>query len=497
MALLITLSAGFAAVPVLAAHQKTYVTAATDKGKIRGCRENGIDSYKGIPYAKPPIGKLRWKSPQPAEAWSGVKDCTRYGPSGIQDDQKVAEPYTEEFVIDTKAGYSEDCLNLNVWTKNDGQKNKPVIVYIHGGAFVSGGSSCEVYKGNGLAGKDAVFVSLNYRLGLFGFYANPELSKESADGTSGNYALQDILLGLQWVKRNAETFGGDGSNITLIGQSAGACLTELLAASPKARGLISKAVILSYPQYGSTCTPLKTAETRGKAAAGGESIEKLRNLSSQEALSKLGRYWFPIQDGSIVTGSTKTSYSQGTANDIPIIYGSVPGDILFVLGGVTSHDPKEKLMAASVIPGLLDQPNAITDRERNTLMTLYLSAAAARNKTLKSHTYIVFFSHVLPGPKSAENGAFHTSDVPYWLNNLVDSRKDYWTAEDRTIADRMSDYLLQFARNGNPNGAGIPGWDPYSGKFTFLLIESAETMKMADIKNQNYWQNIVRERIEG
>lgn len=495
MAMLMMLSTAFCATSVWAAKKET-ITIKTDKGEIRGYRDNDLDIYKGIPYAKPPVGNRRWRAPEPMDSWEGIKDCTKFSASCMQDKQKAEEPYTQEFVIDDSTGYSEDCLYLNVWSKNDHKKKKPVIVYVHGGAFVSGGSSCEAYKGDGLAGKDAVYISLNYRLGPFGFYAHPELSKESPDGVSGNYGLQDILLALQWVKKNAEVFGGDSSNVTLIGQSAGACLTELAAISPKAKGLVQKAVILSYPQYSFQNFTLSLAETLGKVSAGDTSVEELRKIPDTELIEKLGSFWMPVKDGLFVPKNTKEAYLDGTANDIPVIYSSVPGDIAFSLFGVTGHSMKEKVMALSVIPGLLDKPNEITDQERNTLMTDYLCSAAAREKTMRSKTYIVYFSHVLPGPKSAENGAFHTSDVPYWLDNLVSSRNGYWSTEDKKLADLMSDYIISFAKTGNPNSRGSVHWNPYSGTFTFLSIEGADKIGMLSVDDQSYWENTVRERVE-
>ena len=479
----------------------TRVTVSTDKGTIAGIRENGIDIFKGIPYAKPPVGKLRWKAPQPVKAWTGVKECTTFSANAMQNDQVTDETYSEEFIVDTSLGYSEDCLYLNVWSKDDGRKNKPVIVYIHGGGFAAGGASCEVYDGVGIAEKGTVFVNFNYRLGAMGFYTNTELTEESENGTSGNYALLDMIAALKWVKHNAASFGGDASNITVVGQSAGACCTELLAASPKAKGLFQKAVVLSFPQIKHAYRSLEDANENGDKLAQGKSLNELRSMSAKDVMAQFkseGKlYWSPIRDGKIVKSKTRTSYLKGTANDIPILYCSVPGDNymgdgigLITPGSLTNKLGDLGTIAASAGSELL---NTLSEDDvtlsRDLLMANYYTSARARTTTLSAKTYLAYFDYVMPGPNSERVGAFHTSDVPYWLNHLSDKRSSYWTEADRRLADTMSSYLVNFARTGNPNGTGLPRWNAFDGSFAFQNMTTGGTVKTVAPDEQQLWEN--------
>ncbi len=476
------------------ANKKETVTVRTDKGTIRGYRENGINIFKGVPYAKPPVGSRRWKSPEAMDSWSGVKDCTKYRSNAIQQDQKTDATFTEEFIIDTSLGYSEDCLYLNVWSKNDQKTEKPIIVYVHGGGFMAGGASCEVYEGDGLAEKGAVYVNLNYRLGLMGFFSHPDLSNESSTGTSGNYALQDILAALKWIRTNAKAFGGDANNITLVGQSAGSCLTELLACSAKTKGLIKQAVCLSYPQINMTYKSLSTAEEQGKDAAGDATLKELRAMSAEEAMTELGNTYYPIRDGKIVKSKTKTSYLKGTANDIPVLYSSVTKDAALTFLGAFNGTTQEIVMSLAATPGMLIPDAKSKYYTRNVLMANYAASAEARSSTLRSNSYIAYMSYVMPGPDSENQGAFHTSDVPYWLNHLSSKRSAYWTDTDRNLADRMSSYLMNFARTGDPNGKGLTNWPAYDGTFSFLEIGKSGKATMKTPNYQDFWNAYIREK---
>lgn len=221
-------------------------TVSTNAGPISGIEKEGIQIFKGIPFAAPPVGDLRWKAPQPVKPWKEVKQCIAFGPSPVQPPPFPFMCWSEEYLI-PKEPISEDCLYLNVWAPKiaDSKKSsikKAVLVYIYGGGFVSGGAGCDIYDGTAMAKKDIVFVSINYRVGVFGFLAHPALSNESDKKTSGNYALLDMVAALKWVHDNIENFGGDPNRVTIAGQSAGAFAVNFLAASPLTKGLIHGAI---------------------------------------------------------------------------------------------------------------------------------------------------------------------------------------------------------------------------------------------------------------
>lgn len=470
-------------------------------GRVRGhLVENGeVAEYKGIPYAAPPIGENRWRDPQPVENWDGVNECTEFSASAMQTEQFATDEYTEEFIIDTSKGYSEDCLYLNVWTKADNSCNKPVIVYIHGGGFLAGGASCEVYTGKDIAKKDVVFVSINYRLGIFGFFANEELNEESPLGVSGNYAILDMIAALEWVKNNISQFGGNPENVTIMGQSAGACATELLTISPLAKGLFNKAVILSYPQTGNTYASLKNRETYSRLMTKGKSIEELRKMDAQTVLDDYGSLiWFPCIDGKIIPCSTIEAYKQGIQNDVDVITNVVDeGDSLFGIGfglldGVISaFSPNVKFtskimylpkMLVSLIKNYSVKKLGDFTYDRLYASQYFLAKARSVNGTGK--TYISHFSYIMPG--GIDKG-FHTSDVPYWLNHLSDNRKDAWTETDVKVADTMSSYLVNFAETGNPNGDNLPIWNEYSGAFEMQVFASDGAITKESCFAPDFW----------
>src|SRR5882724_3223563 len=246
--------------------------SAFDKIKITGGEISGtvnstgdVHIFRGVPFAAPPVGSLRWKAPQPVVSWSGVKACDKFGASPMQPKPAAFSMWTEEFLI-PKEPISEDCLNLNVWTGASSAKEKrPVIVWIYGGGFSSGGSACPIYDGEAMAKKGIVFVSINYRVGIFGFFAHPELTKESGYNASGNYAILDQLAALRWVKSNIAAFGGDAGNVTIAGQSAGSISVNILVASPLGKDLFQKAIGESGASFSNPLTTLAKAEEAGEA----------------------------------------------------------------------------------------------------------------------------------------------------------------------------------------------------------------------------------------
>jgi para-nitrobenzyl esterase len=238
----------------------------TQAGRVAGTTNAGGDVriFRGIPFAAPPVGALRWKAPQPVKPWTGVRNCTAFGPSPMQNDPAPFSMWTEEYLI-PKDPIDEDCLYLNVWTgARSAAEKRPVLVWIYGGGFVSGGSAVPIYDGEAMAKKGILFVSINYRVGVFGFFAHPELTRESGRGASGNYGLMDQVAALQWVQQNIAAFGGDPGNVTVAGQSAGAMSVNCLVASPLAKGLFTKAIAHSGASFGRNILTLREAEAGGK-----------------------------------------------------------------------------------------------------------------------------------------------------------------------------------------------------------------------------------------
>lgn len=302
----------------------------TTEGQVKGIRdrENGIVVFKGIPYAASPVGDLRWKTPQTHEKWEGVLECTTFGPAAMQPDPNPFLMWTEEFIAPAEK-MSEDCLYLNIWSKaTSSEEKRPVILYIHGGAFSSGSGAVPIYNGKAMAEKGIVFVTINYRLGIFGFFAHPELTAESPHHASGNYGLLDQVAALKWIAENIKAFGGDPGNVTIAGQSAGAFSVNFLVASPLAKGLFHKAIaesggaVLPTNRFAENQT-LENAEKDGDSLLhklGIKNIAELRAVSAEDLL-KARIYTGPIVDGYFLPASLYTIFQEGKQNDVPVLTG--------------------------------------------------------------------------------------------------------------------------------------------------------------------------------
>ena len=488
---------------------------SVDGGKITGSlsADKTVAIYKGIPFAAPPVGDLRWKAPQPIVAWDGVKKCTEYSASAIQAKQGPFMFWSTEFIIDTTKGYSEDCLYLNVWTKKESQvKNRPVIVYIHGGANTSGGASCDVYDGEAIAKKNVVYVSINYRVGIFGFLAHPALSSESGDKVSGNYAILDQIAALTWVKNNIAKFGGDPTNVTIAGQSAGSSNVHSLVSSPMAKGLFKNAVAMSFNTLTSNPSTLKQKEDEGTKLFEGKTLKQMRAMSADEVQALSGKFTAATCiDGKVITGSTLANYQDGTANQVNMITGMVDGDSLLfpvISSGAgffssTKAISKEKYEAVikekfgdlaaeclAAYPAASEDALSVynlINKDGSMALQYYLAKARALKSGKK--TYIYNFSHYMPGPQAAEMGAFHTADVPYWLNHFSVLRDDYWAKIDYKLGDQMSSYLVNFAKTGNPNGSGLTRWNAYDGySVTYLELADQISLKVLTDAQASFWK---------
>lgn len=441
-----------------------------------------IMTFKSIPFAAPPVGNLRWRAPQPVVPWKGLHATDKYPPSCIQDIPSANPPWTYEFMPHNAIG--EDCLYLNVFTPARSSAEKlPVFVWIYGGGFRQGGTAVPVYDGEGLAKKGLVVVTVNYRVGVLGFLAYPELTQESPHLTSGNYALLDQIAALNWVRRNIALFGGDPRNVTIAGQSAGGAAVHDLTASPLARGLFQHAIVesggSSVGRGGVSATPesLAAAESDGVRFAeskGAHSLAELRAMSWQKLIEQTpgpSPRFGPIVDGYVLPASFMAVIAEGKQNDVPTLTGSTLGELGGFSGAqnpvtVSEFQARARQRFGDSADEFLKLYPAATDQEAQAalkqsavdqaLVAQYLWARL-RAKTAKTNVYEYLWDHTLPGPDSAKYGAFHSSELPYTLNNLRTSDRPF-TDEDRRIAAMMSSYWANFCATGNPNGKELPYW---------------------------------------
>lgn len=446
-------------------------------GKISGVRttDGAIAAYKGIPFAAAPVGELRWKAPQPVQAWEGVLACTHLGPSPMQGKPVPFSMWSKEFLIPDEP-ISEDCLYLNVWTGAKANTDKlPVLVWIYGGGFTSGGSGCPIYDGEALARKGIVFVSINYRVGVLGFFAHPELSQESGHKASGNYGLMDQIAALKWVQENISAFGGDPSQVTIAGQSAGSMSVNCLVASPLAKGMFQRAIAHSGANFTRNQASLAEAEQSGLEFAkrlNASSLADLRSLSAVDLMKQQAQRG-PIIDGFVLPEHVADIFAAGKQNPVDLLTGwNEEEGILF--GPVKKADAfkddiqkqygekAEKLL--SFYPASTEEIAARSQLNLSRDMIFgaqnYTWANVQAEKGQKQ-VYVYRFTRKVPGVGEYEKfGAFHTGEVPYAYNNLrfVDRP---WQAVDHILAANMSDYWVNFIKNGNPNGTGLNDWPSY------------------------------------
>lgn len=451
------------------------VPVATDKGLISGAGGD-IRSFKGIPYAKAPVGDLRWRTPQPPEPWSGVRDGSKFGPDCMQ---------PNEYPELRGAGMSEDCLSVNVWTPaRKADERLPVMVWIYGGGFTYGSGSHPSYDGEALARRGIVVVTLNYRVGLFGFMSHPQLTAESPDKASGNYALMDQIAALQWVQRNVGAFGGDPQRVTVAGQSAGAMAINALMASDQARGLFQQAILQSVgflrPMSG-----LKEAEAFGLKA--GTNVEDLRRMDAAALVQRLkdiapsgrevtsARGLGVIVDGSIVKQDDWRAYTRGDNVRIPLIVGSNSNEG----GGIARSHPVKtapefkdflarsfagfEVRAAQVYPveGDTQVLPALSDLVSDTQF-LYGTREVLRQVAARgTPVYRYVFTQKRNG---APAEPIHGDELQYPfdnLNALHRSRMRPFDASDAKVAKEMADAWVRFVKTGDPNGADLPAWPRY------------------------------------
>ena len=436
-----------------------------DTGSISGTAGSNAEVrvYKGIPYAAPPVGDLRWKSPKPAGKWAGVKKADAFGATCMQSPYPEGSPYHE-----AAEPTSEDCLYLNVWTAAKSAKEKrPVMVWIHGGALTRGSGSTPAYDGEKLAEKGVVLVTINYRLGIFGYFAHPELTQESDRNASGNYGFLDQVAALEWVQRNIAAFGGDPKRVTIFGESAGSWSVNVLVASPLTKGLFARAIGESGAQFGRV-TPLAQAEAAGVAIAKRAKATSIAELRAKPAedLMKLGGGASAVVDGYFLPQDVKSIYAAGKQNDVPLLIGSNADEGTAFTAPTVEADrfrntAKSRFGDAAdaylkIYPASSDDEahkssaRAMRDQTFGWEMRTW---ARMQNETGKSKVYVYYFSKVPPGEFGQKLGAYHASEIRYVFETLPGG-----TDTDRKLSDEMSSYWVNFAFSGDPNGKNLPQW---------------------------------------
>ncbi|MGH9680340.1 MAG: carboxylesterase/lipase family protein, partial [Candidatus Acidiferrales bacterium] len=457
----------------------------TEDGLISGVTDSqGVISYKGIPFAAPPVAGLRWRAPQPVAHWTGVRKSDHFGNACFQIKDYSRLPWTEPFM--EQGPVSEDCLYLNVWSAaKSPSERRPVMVYLYGGGFVEGSGSVAVYDGTRLARRGVVVVNMNYRVGPLGFLVYPELTKESAHGSSGNYGLLDQIAALEWVHKNIAAFGGDPDRVMIFGQSAGASSVYDLMQSPLAKGLFVRAIAESgmrlFARSGGRQATLADREQMGVQWAeskGAHSLSELRALTPDVLFkpSNAGGTSLPNQpvpDGWVlpIAGSALP------ASEVPLVVGMVADD-LGVSTAYSGPGPKPSVAAyrdaakgkyadkadefLKLYPGTSDaavvEMMKVAARDQSRVS---IDLWSANQVKLSGKVYTYFFDRAIPWPEHPEFGAFHTSEVPYVFENLELTRHPYEPIDQR-VSDAVSSYWMNFAASGDPNGESLPNWPAYA-----------------------------------
>jgi para-nitrobenzyl esterase len=479
----------------------------TDAGSLSSVSAGGVSAYLGIPFAAPPVGGLRWRPPQPARPWEGVRKADKFGTSCMQNQAGSRLPWTEEFM--TQGPVGEDCLFLNVWTAaNTPNARMPVMFWIYGGGFNEGSSAVAVYDGAQLARKGVIVVSANYRVGPLGFLAHPELTKESDHGSSGNYGLLDQIAALQWVHRNIAAFGGDPTQVTIFGQSAGAISVANLMRAPLAKGLFARAIAQSGPGLlgrnvlggGATLPDREAAGAKFVESRGAKSLADMRALPAEAFFASAGGGRggvtvpnSPFNDGWVLTATP-------TPDQVPLMVGFTADD-LGVAGAASKPSAAAYASEAQrlygeqgpaflkLYPATSDadvpvvQKSAGRDRAR-----VSLDLWAADQHKISKRIYTYYFDRPIPWPAHPEFGAFHTGEVPYVFKTL-DKLERPWEPIDGSLAERVSSYWANFARKADPNGAGLPRWAAYvpGSHTTMQLGTKVGTMSVAETARLDFW----------
>lgn len=474
------------AIPLASFGASSAPQVKTDSGTVEGKEAGAVHAFLGIPFAAPPLGDLRWKPPVPVAKWSGARKATEFGAHCMQGNVFGDMTFRD-------SGGSEDCLFLNVWVPAKPSVAKlPVMVWIYGGGFAAGSTSEARQDGTNLAQQGVVVVSMNYRLGIFGFFVHPELAKESGRNAAGNYGLLDQVAALHWVHDNIAAFGGDPGNVTIFGESAGSFSVSAQMASPLAKGLFQKAIGESGGA-GERPDPEAAEKAREEkdlklvsSVLGVQTVAELRAIPAQKLLDAFfkpggeNNFAFgPDVDGYFLPEPTPAIYASGKQNDVPLLAGwnhdEGSFEIAFNPKKPTMDSMKEtaqKEFGAKAEEFLRLYP-ATTDAQAQRSMLDFVGDRFiawstwwwmdAQSKTGKQPIYRFRFDLGPPAdPKGPQLGAYHSSEIEYVFGQLDSKAGVAWRPEDRQLSAEMQKYWANFARSGDPNGPGLPKWPVYS-----------------------------------
>ncbi len=513
-------------------------TARTESGAVAGIAGSDptVTVYRGIPYAAAPVGALRWRPPAPAPRWRGVRNAAQPGPICPQPESAQTQAYT----------IAEDCLNLNVWTAARRGEKRPVFVWIYGGGFLQGTGAAPQFDGEALARKGVVVVTFNYRTGVMGFLATPELSRESAHNASGNYGLLDDIAVLEWVRRNIAAFGGDPARVTIGGQSAGAGSAGFMAMSPLARGLFQRVIAQSHSRHPRDpdlrflsvshrrLANAEAAGTRYAAEHGATSLAELRALPWQALVAGSDAIdaevdtgttakpplFRPVIDGWVLPRDYAASLAARAQADVVVVTGNnadetgaVPESAFAALRAQTAPPragmPQSSVRLADYLafarrkfgamadeflrlyPATDDAEAALASnaqaRDNNRVSTWLWAGEWSPGVTRPVYTY--FWTKAPPGPDAALRGAYHGSEIAYTFGNLQPVSRP-WTDEDRAVAERMSSYWANIVKTGNPNGPGLPAWPNYdpARPVTMELGHQWQPIAIASPDRIDFWK---------
>lgn len=457
---------------------------STRSGPVEGVAESGLRVFKGIPYAAPPVGKLRWKPPAEVAPWKDVRAAKAFGKACVQPTTRAPSIYSSDV-----SPTGEDCLTLNVWMPDDA-KNAPVFVWIHGGALWSGTSKETMYDGSALARQGVVVVSINYRMGVLGYLAHPQLSAESPDGVSGNYGLLDQVAALQWVKDNIAQFGGDAGNVTVAGESAGALSVMYLMASPRARGLFHKAIAqsaymistqdLKQDRYGVPAAEKIGLQLAAKSQA--VTIGDLRAIDAQaltDGAALLGFMPFAAVDGKVLSRQLVDTFGHREQAPVPLLVGFNSGEIRSltmlappVPASATAYETAIRERYGDLADEFLrlypssDMQESIYATTRDALYGWTSERLARAQAAIGQPSYLYLFDHGYPAADAARLHAFHASEIPYVFGTF-DRTPPRWpkveaTPRETRMSEAMIGYWTSFARDGVPQAKGEAEWPRFA-----------------------------------
>jgi para-nitrobenzyl esterase len=490
-------------------------------GRVRGATSGDADVFRGIPYAQPPVGDLRWRPPAQLPRWDDVREATTFGPACVQ------PPSPEHSIYySTYASMSEDCLVLNIWAPRNAHK-APVLVWIHGGSLLGGAGSEAMYDGTQFAARGVIVVSINYRLGALGWLAHPALSAESRDNVSGNYGLLDQIAALRWVHRNIEAFGGDAGNVTIAGQSAGALSVVFLMVAPDARGLFHRAIVqsaytITMPELrNSTYPDWPASEPTGEwlaAKLGAAGLSELRAMSAEALTQRAARAgYFPLGtiDGRTLPRQLVDVFDRGEQAKVPTLAGFNEGEIRalrFLLppppANPAAYTSEIRARYGDLADAFLARYPAKTISEsmlattRDALYGWTSERLVAKQTTLGAPSFLYYFDHGYPGADTAGFHAFHSAEIPFVFGTTT-LTPPHWpavpqTANELRLSNAMQSYWASFARDGIPRAQDEQEWRPYDESRTYMTFKAAPQLRTGPLNGYEIHETVVcRRRSQG